>query len=251
MLRFKAAGHLPSDELRVTRALLWVLINYRQPAQQQKNPDLEKTISIFVYTVNQGDIGDHLISLGTVTLQKTKWHSIRIPPNIIQSMFDRANRTLLLRVRCAGCPQGVEVALASNISQSPSQEDAQPYLVIHTQRKVHRPERQSLSCSIRGNRCCKQPLYISFKEIGFDNWIIAPEGFNANFCAGKCDFLDFVFSSHSVLLDRYRRQWRKRDIPSCCSPKKMSPISLLYLADDSSIIKKDIPDMILDECGCS
>ena len=38
---------------------------------------------------------------------------------------------------------------------------------------------------------------------------------------------------------------------SCCVPTVRRPLSLLYYDRDSNIVKTDIPDMVVEACGCS
>ncbi|NWR57454.1 GDF6 factor, partial [Bucorvus abyssinicus] len=37
-------------------------------------------------------------------------------------------------------------------------------------------------------RCSKKPLHVNFKELGWDDWIIAPLEYEAHHCEGVCDF---------------------------------------------------------------
>uniref|UniRef100_A0A3Q4AQ22 TGF-beta family profile domain-containing protein n=1 Tax=Mola mola TaxID=94237 RepID=A0A3Q4AQ22_MOLML len=36
--------------------------------------------------------------------------------------------------------------------------------------------------------CRRHELYVSFRELGWQDWIIAPEGYAANYCDGECSF---------------------------------------------------------------
>ncbi|NWW47667.1 DERR protein, partial [Pedionomus torquatus] len=38
------------------------------------------------------------------------------------------------------------------------------------------------------NLCKPRRLYISFSDVGWENWIIAPQGYMANYCLGECPF---------------------------------------------------------------
>lgn len=69
--------------------------------------------------------------------------------------------------------------------------DLKPFLVIYThtqQRRTlsHRRQKRSANCEPGLNECCRENFYISFAEIGWDDWIIKPEGYNAYFCKGSC-----------------------------------------------------------------
>ena len=38
---------------------------------------------------------------------------------------------------------------------------------------------------------------------------------------------------------------------SCCVPTARRPLSLLYLDRDGNVVKTDVPDMVVEACGCS
>lgn len=78
-------------------------------------------------------------------------------------------------------------------SQSPISAlgEFKPFLVIYThsqQRKswTHRRQKRSATCRPGVNECCKESLYISFADIGWSDWIVKPERYDAYFCRGSC-----------------------------------------------------------------
>ena len=44
---------------------------------------------------------------------------------------------------------------------------------------------------------------------------------------------------------------RKEELSMCCSPKKLTAISMLYLDGSGAIMKTDLNEMVVEECGCS
>lgn len=53
-----------------------------------------------------------------------------------------------------------------------------PFLVVRTDpAAAKRVRRRAIECSgaIKG-QCCKQRFYVSFSQLGWDDWIIAPQG---------------------------------------------------------------------------
>lgn len=34
--------------------------------------------------------------------------------------------------------------------------------------------------------CCRDELYINFEDIGWNDWILHPNGYHAYFCRGSC-----------------------------------------------------------------
>ena len=136
-----------------------------------------------------------------------------------------------------------------------------PFLVIKT--RVSDPDvpvrKRSITCNrAGGGECAMTPFQVDFSELGWDDWIVFPKGYNANFCAGQCDDMTSSRSlktHHSTILDSLMSTFhvskgvQMRGRGSCCSPTKYSPLSIVYL-DGYNIVKADIPNMIVEECGC-
>merc|ERR1712184_210515 len=40
----------------------------------------------------------------------------------------------------------------------------------------------------RKRGCQKRTLYVSFRDLGWQDWIIAPDGYAAFYCHGECSF---------------------------------------------------------------
>ncbi|OQR77580.1 inhibin beta chain-like [Tropilaelaps mercedesae] len=118
---------------------------------------------------------------------------------------------------------------------------------------------------VNGQGCCKRKLYIDFRALGWDSWIIAPVGYNANYCNGTCSSIPRTpdtFSSHyAYIIDKYRRQKvsgygegddvRPSIGPACCVPTRFRAMSLIYYDKKGQLVKSDVPNMIVDECGCA
>lgn len=65
--------------------------------------------------------------------------------------------------------------------------DYRPFIVVntYTNRTAKRPKRH-INCSAGVTSCCRDRLYISFAEIGWNDWILHPPGYDAYFCRGSC-----------------------------------------------------------------
>ncbi|XP_054745412.1 uncharacterized protein LOC129249796 isoform X3 [Anastrepha obliqua] len=130
-----------------------------------------------------------------------------------------------------------------------------PFLVLHTEtRRLRRVRRRAIDCvgAIHG-QCCKESFYVSFKALGWDDWIIAPRGYFANYCRGDCTgpfrTPDTFQTFHAHFIEEYRKIGLLNGMQPCCAPVKFSSMSLIYYGDDG-IIKRDLPKMVVDECGC-
>lgn len=104
----------------------------------------------------------------------------------------------------------------------------------------------SLDCNENSSetRCCRYPLTVDFDKFGWD-WIIAPKRYEANYCSGECSLSYSPRYPHTHV-------WQLSSSASpCCSPRKMSPIKLLYFDGQYNIVYSTIPHMIVDKCSCS
>lgn len=101
--------------------------------------------------------------------------------------------------------------------------------------------------------CQRYPLYVDFKDVGFDDWIQLPPGYHAYYCHGSCPFpmSDHMNASNHAVVQTIMNSVNPKAVPrSCCVPTKLSNQQLLYLDDDNNPVFKSYPDMIIDECGC-
>ena len=100
--------------------------------------------------------------------------------------------------------------------------------------------------------CQKVSMYVSFTRIGLSDEIIAPEGFNANQCKGKCSSTrrkKFPNRSPFIALLE-KKKGIKVDDEACCVPTKLAPISVLLLDKNNNVVQRKFDDMVVKECGC-
>lgn len=106
----------------------------------------------------------------------------------------------------------------------------------------------------KGNHCKKESLYVEFKDIGWDSWILAPTGYDAYECSGICSFpltKHVTPTKHAIVQTLVNINSPQRAARACCVPTKLDPISLLYL-DDTGVVtyKYKFEGMVVAECGC-
>ncbi|CAG9771797.1 unnamed protein product [Ceutorhynchus assimilis] len=102
--------------------------------------------------------------------------------------------------------------------------------------------------------CQINTLYISFKDLKWQDWIIAPEGYAAYFCHGECNFplnAHMNASNHAIVQTLVHLMNPTKFPKSCCAPTKLSPISVLYFLDDHNVVLKKYKQMVVKTCGCS
>ncbi|KAM8784163.1 bone morphogenetic protein 10 [Rhynchonycteris naso] len=105
----------------------------------------------------------------------------------------------------------------------------------------------------KGNYCKRTPLYIDFKEIGWDSWIIAPPGYEAYECRGVCNYPlaeHLTPTKHAIIQALVHLKNSQKASKACCVPTKLDPISILYLDKGVVTYKFKYEGMAVSECGC-
>ncbi|XP_073978504.1 decapentaplegic morphogen [Rhodnius prolixus] len=100
--------------------------------------------------------------------------------------------------------------------------------------------------------CRRHALYVDFKDVGWDDWIVAPPGYDAYYCYGDCPFplADHLNSTNHAVVQTLVHSVNPSVVPkACCVPTQLSSISMLYV-DDENIVLKNYQDMVVEGCGC-
>lgn len=150
----------------------------------------------------------------------------------------------------------------------------QPLLMLYTEDEVNRRSRQNRTTDLttlqrrkrsthgthnsrkrgrRNNECRRYPLQIRFKDVGWDDWIVAPSDYHAYYCAGECptqlgDHLNHT--NHAVIQSLISSVYPQAIPRPCCVPTSLSPISMLYLNENSKAVLKNYDSMVVEGCGC-
>lgn len=105
----------------------------------------------------------------------------------------------------------------------------------------------------RKNTCNIKTLYVSFKDLQWQDWIIAPEGYDAYYCSGECNFplnIRMNATNHAIVQTLVHLMQPDKVPKPCCAPTKLSSISVLYFLDDSNVVLKKYQNMVVNSCGC-
>ncbi|XP_006002932.1 bone morphogenetic protein 6 [Latimeria chalumnae] len=101
--------------------------------------------------------------------------------------------------------------------------------------------------------CRKRELFVSFRELGWQDWIIAPEGYAASYCDGECSFPlnAHMNATNHAIVQTLVHLMNPENVPKpCCAPTKLDAISVLYFDDNSNVILKKYRNMVVEACGC-
>ncbi|XP_068144378.1 protein decapentaplegic-like [Drosophila tropicalis] len=101
--------------------------------------------------------------------------------------------------------------------------------------------------------CRRHSLYVDFADVGWSDWIVAPPGYDAFYCHGKCPFplADHLNSTNHAVVQTLVNNIDPGKVPkACCVPTQLEGISMLYLNDQSTVVLKNYQDMTVVGCGC-
>lgn len=109
------------------------------------------------------------------------------------------------------------------------------------------------SRSARPSECALHPFRVSFSQLGWDHWIIAPHWYRPQYCKGACPRL-LRFGYHSpnhAIVQNYINELVDPSVPRpACVPYKYGPISVLMIEKNGNILYKVYDDMIAKSCTC-
>lgn len=102
--------------------------------------------------------------------------------------------------------------------------------------------------------CHLTSWYVSFAEIGWQNIIYAPVGYNANYCSGKCpkNLEQINSTNHALMRSKYAIVASlDPSIPApFCVPVQTSSMTVLYRNKHNVTISKRFGDMVAVQCAC-
>ncbi|XP_027720433.1 bone morphogenetic protein 8A isoform X1 [Vombatus ursinus] len=101
--------------------------------------------------------------------------------------------------------------------------------------------------------CRRHELYVSFQDLGWLDWVIAPQGYSAYYCEGECAFpLDSCMNAtNHAILQSLVHLMKPDSVPkACCAPTKLSATSVLYYDTSNNVILKKHRNMVVKSCGC-
>eukprot|EP00064_Thunnus_orientalis_P021199 superscaffoldBa00006288_g21356 len=114
------------------------------------------------------------------------------------------------------------------------------------------PQHQAAKTQARP-RCHRRRLHVNFKEMGWDDWIIAPLEYESFHCDGVCDFpirSHLEPTNHAIIQTLMNSMDPESTPPTCCVPTRLSPISILYIDSANNVVYKQYEDMVVESCGC-
>ncbi|XP_057658554.1 inhibin beta chain [Diorhabda carinulata] len=270
LLEFRATiqeSNQVGQEFQVRSATLWLKADV-QHRYGTTSTNMCRTTDLFVFKVISRTLPESITLSSrdfdrltsdpiSIALEEshTGWQKVDLTEIVREWLAKSKDQKLKLFVDCSCCSNW-HIHLFNNKNEKNRKTNInRPFLVIHTDPSTaKRVRRRAIDCAEdSGNTCCKQRFYVSFRALGWDDWVIAPQGYYANYCRGDCGHHrtpDTYVTYHTHVIEEVRKTQHLSGMTPCCAPLKFSSMSLIYYGPDSTIIKRDLPKMVVDECGC-
>ncbi|XP_067880945.1 inhibin beta B chain-like [Heterodontus francisci] len=235
----------------IQQANLWLYLKLFPPASNRRR----QKVTLKILLKDPGDTNHTLISNNQFNVKRSSWHTFPVT-RAIQTFSAREDKGFHFELECSGCTDasGASMLLDSN------RKAPMAFLVsqVRVSQENSHIRKRGIECMEKWNVCCRKTFFVNFRDIGWDDWIIMPSGYYANYCLGNCAphmarTPDFASSFHSIMsnLQKLNGFHPAQSVNSCCIPTRRSRLSMLYFDKKGHIIKKDIPNMIVEECGCT
>ncbi|XP_067824847.1 protein decapentaplegic-like [Heptranchias perlo] len=106
-------------------------------------------------------------------------------------------------------------------------------------------------CQRRQRSCCRKTLQVSFKEIGWSDWIRAPESYNMYNCGGSCPANYKPANMHAMIKSAMHQLSGGASPGLCCIPAAYEPMTLLHYSTEGKLTLTAFEGMIVTNCHCS
>lgn len=103
------------------------------------------------------------------------------------------------------------------------------------------------------NLCRRHELYVDFNDVGWDDWIIAPVGYDAFYCNGNCPFPvseNLNTTNHAIVQTLVNSVDPKAAPEACCVPTSLNSMTILYVDEYDKVVLRVYDNMVVEGCGC-
>ncbi|ETE63741.1 Bone morphogenetic protein 4, partial [Ophiophagus hannah] len=218
-----------------------------------------------------GDLVTRLLDTRLVHHNVSRWESFDVSPAVIRwTAGGQPNHGLAVEVihlYPAQTHQGKHVRISRSLPQGDRLEDAEwahlrPLLVtfshdgrgqsLLTRRTKRSPKHAHQRPRKSKKNCRRHALYVDFSDVGWNDWIVAPPGYQAFYCHGDCPFplADHLNSTNHAIVQTLVNSVNSSIPKACCVPTELSAISMLYLDEYDKVVLKNYQEMVVEGCGC-
>ncbi|XP_051868572.1 bone morphogenetic protein 4 [Pristis pectinata] len=249
---------LSSAELRLYREQIDTVLNWNEGFHRINVYEIMRAPS------EKGDLITRLLDTRLVHQNRTRWESFDVSPAVLRwTLQKQPNHGLAVEVihlNETRSRQGMHVRISRSLHQRHGDwSQFRPLLVTFSHdgkghALIRRVKRSSKGQKRKKNKshCRRHSLYVDFSDVGWNDWIVAPPGYQAFYCHGDCPFplADHLNSTNHAIVQTLVNSVNSNIPKACCVPTELSPISMLYLDEYDKVVLKNYQEMVVEGCGC-
>nr|AVK72364.1 bone morphogenetic protein Bmp2a [Nemertoderma westbladi] len=275
-LRFSLDSHPKSDQPVAAELRL-----FHEATPENKQHKLR----VNIYDVINHKVGIHNL-IDTKIVNSTAEHTVvfDILPAVQRWLKDsNSNSSIVVEIKRLGKPaeadktesdvikSRVRVRRSTEEDHKQYHENKSPLVVVYSHDKSHadsdstaewRNRVKRRSGSQRKNRrrmkppksCRRDNMKVSFEDVGWMSWIVAPDEYDAFYCYGACSFpmeSHLQATNHAVIQSLVNTYYPTRLPKPCCVATEISSICLLYTDESGHVNLRNYKEMTVDSCGCA
>uniref|UniRef100_A0A673B127 Inhibin subunit beta B n=1 Tax=Sphaeramia orbicularis TaxID=375764 RepID=A0A673B127_9TELE len=233
-----------NPNLYVSQATLWLYFKLVPPSSPLLEVRVRRKVTVKVYYQEPGLASKWNLVEKRVELKRSGWRTFALT-DAVRLVFEKGDRRQNLDVRCEGCE-----ADACRTGRSwwcgARQADGK-----------HRIRKRGLECDGRRRPLLPPAVLHRLPAHRLERLDHRAVGVLWELLRGNCPAYmagvpGSASSFHTAVVNQYRmRGMSPGSMNSCCIPTKLSTMSMLYFDDEYNIVKRDVPNMIVEECGCA